>query len=128
MYRTAVPERATLTFKAAGRGRLVPDVRLLDPDGEPLALGGALVSGARTVKLRPLALGESGLYRIDMRAKGDATGQYKLTASWALPKRLPFEGAVSGGLGTFVFDAEAETAPTAGYAFEVSELPTVAAP
>ncbi len=105
--RLDVPERAELRFKMVGRGALAPAVRLFDPDGLEVGLEGALRTGRRSVKLAPLAVGKPGLYRLDVRARNDATGTYKLSLSWALPKRLAFEGRVEGGTSVYVFDAEA---------------------
>jgi sugar lactone lactonase YvrE len=104
--RLRVPERAELRFKVAGKGRLAPDVRLLAPGGEEVSLGSALRTGKRTARLRPLTVTTAGLYRIDVRDRGESTGTYKLAASWAMPKRQPFAGRAEGGGSVFVFDAE----------------------
>lgn len=104
--RMNVPEGAELRFKAVGKRKLAPDIRLLTPAGEELALGSALRLSSRTAKLAPLALGDPGLYRLDVRDRAGRTGTYKLTASWRLPKRRPFAGRVEDGRSVYVFDAE----------------------
>ncbi len=108
--RLRVPERAALRLAVTGKGRVVPDIRLFAPGGDEIALGPALRVRGRTAKLAPLTTATPGLYRIDVRARGGATGTYRMGASWTLPKRTRFDATLTGGGGTLAFDAEAGAA------------------
>jgi hypothetical protein len=107
--RLRMPETAEMRVTVAGTGQVRPDVRLLGPDDAPIDLTGHVRGSGRTLKIVSLRPGVAGLFRVDVRAAGTATGKYTLDASWKLPARETFSGTTADEGAFYAFDAEAGT-------------------
>ncbi len=106
-----VPEGALVTMVARGI-RTSVDVSVSDPNGDPIVLQGTLSNRAGIRATRaPVSI--SGTYRFDVRARGAfRAGNYSLRVSYTLPRVVPIEGDVVGGLAFVQFAAEKGTVAT----------------
>lgn len=104
-YRMRLPAGASVRVVAAGlRGGPRVSLTLFDEGGG--LLGGVRKSTRRGEKVSGVILPAGGLIQIDVKGDG-VTGDYKLKASWTVPKGTPFEGTAGTTPATVTFVAEA---------------------
>ncbi len=108
-YRVDLPAGAVLKLKvkgkAASKGEPAPIVRLrvLTPEGDPIGTDLEVVRGSKS-SIKGLRIGESGRYRIQVTADGEAPGNYQLVVKWSAPKKYRFPlGEVADETSQFTF-------------------------
>jgi hypothetical protein len=86
--------KLTLRVRATKGSELAPAIAVVDPDGEPLDLGGSYREGQGKARARGVRLPVTGRYAIQVLGRQGTNGGYELRTRGSAPKRLIYRGLV----------------------------------
>lgn len=116
-FRFVAPADAELTVSAKGkkaRGAATapaPRIALFSPAGQPVGASSVTVTSTGS-KLSGYTTHDSGEYRVALTSEGQVAGDYQLQVSWAVPKKLSFDGTVSAAAAKFTISLPAGAVAT----------------